>query len=237
MRNVRAPIAVAVAVAILAVGSAQGCGTDPYEPRPGPGPGDGRGPAVLTRLDVTPATADLCAQGNSVQLTLVPRDQNGMQIWTGAGTATYSSSAPDSAGVSASGVVTAAAPGTAGITATFTYGGKTQLASMNATVHEEPAEYPALAGVYDLATVHTISTWGMEGTLATAVVTIEQPRGTPLFAGSFADFSMFVVPNAGSVSGSVDCVGGVVLELRAAGEENIFWRGKGTLTSGRIVGD
>jgi len=255
MRNARTSIV--LALAILAMGSALSCSGDASGPGEGPGPGSGPGPSggpgpdggtgpvVLATLEVTPAVADLCAQGNSVQLTIVARDQNGKAIPVGAGTATYSSTAPDIAMVSGGGVVAAGAPGTAAITATFTYGPMTRSASMNATVHEAPAEYPDLAGVYDLKTLQTISGWGMEGTLEAAIVTIEQSQGTPLFSGTFADFSVYYadgespsnIPFSGSVSGSLDCVGGVVLELRSEGQEDPFWIGRGTLTSGRIVGD
>src|SRR5689334_13572035 len=177
MRKVRTSIA--LAVAILVVGSAPGCGTDPAGPGSGPGPVDGSGPvggpgpAVLTRLEVTPATADLCTQGDSVQLTLVPRDQDGAQIRTGAGTATYSSSAPDIASVNTDGVVAAAAPGKAVITATFTFGDSTRAASMQATVHQAPVEYPRIAGVYDVTAVITASFWGPPGERETAVLTID----------------------------------------------------------------
>jgi len=244
MRNARTSIV--LALAILAMGSALSCSGDASGPGAGPGPEGGPGPVVLATLEVTPAVADLCAQGNSVQLPIVARDQNGKAIPVGAGTATYSSSAPNIAMVSGGGVVAAAAPGTAAITATFTYGPMTRSASMNATVHEASAEYPDLAGVYDLKTLQTISGWGMEGTLEAAIVTIEQSQGTPLLAGTFADFSIYYyaddesprnIPFSGSVSGTVDCVGGVVLELRSEGQEDHFWIGRGTLTSGRIVGD
>jgi hypothetical protein len=201
---------------------------------------------VLTTLEVTPAAADLCAQGNTLQLAIAARDQNGMVIPVGAGTVTYASSAPDVAAVSAGGIVVAVAPGTAGITATFTFAAKTRTASMNATVQEEPAGYPDLAGVYDLKTLQTISGWGMEGTIEKAIVTIEQSQDTPLFVGTFADLGMYYsaddgsprnIPFSGGVSGTIDCVGGVVLELRIEGQDAPFWIGHGTLASGRIVGD
>jgi hypothetical protein len=173
----------------------------------------------------------------------VAQDQNGAQIPVGAGTASYSSSAPDVAEVSASGLVAATMPGTAEITATFIFGGKTQSASMNAVVHEGPAEYPDLAGVYDLKTLLTISGWGMEGTRTTAVITIEHSGDKPQFAGTFADFyysedeTPRSIPLGGRVSGSVDCVGTVDLELHSEGPEGDFWQGKGRLISGQIVGD
>jgi hypothetical protein len=36
------------------------------------------------------------------------------------------------------------------ITAAFTYEGMTRVASTEATIHQEPAQYPAIAGVYDV---------------------------------------------------------------------------------------
>jgi hypothetical protein len=250
MRNARTSIM--LALAILAVGSALSCSGDASGPsaRPGPGvapvPGGESGPAVLTALQVTPAVADLCAVGNTVQLAIAARDQTGTAIPIGSGTAAYSSSAPNIAVVSAGGIVAAVAPGTARITATFTFADSTRTTSMNATVHEVPAKYPHLAGVYDLKTLQTISTWGMEGTIETAIVTIEQSRGAPVFTGTFADFSMYYyaddtlprnIPFSGSVTGSVDCAGGVVLELHSDFPEDPFWVGHGTLDDGRIVGD
>ncbi len=210
-----------------------------------PGSGDGPGSAVLATLQVTPAVADLCAPGNKVQLTLVARDQAGAVIPNA--TATYSSSAPAVAEVSSSGVVTAAAPGTAVITATSTRNGITRTASMHATVHEALGEYPEIAGVYDLNTLQTFSQWGMQGSIETAVITIQHSHGTPLLAGTFADFSLFYysggsrqnIPFSGTVSGSIDCVGGVVIELRTdeLPKKDYLWYGKGTLESGQIVGE
>ena len=65
---------------------------------------------------MTPATAELTALGASVQLSAEVRDQNG-QVMAGA-TVTWASSAAAAATVSASGLVTAVANGSATITAT-----------------------------------------------------------------------------------------------------------------------
>jgi hypothetical protein len=199
---------------------------------------------TLTTLEVTPTTADLCAQRNTVQLTIVALDQNGEEIPVSAGTATYSSSAPAIAGVSDSGVVTAAAPGTAMITARFTLDSVTRTASMNATIHEAPDAYPDLAGVYDVTALITTSGWGAEGVRETGVFRYEHSRATPRFAGTFEQFLFFYPgyneptddPLSGSISGFFDCTGQVVFELRMEGLESALWHATGTLTSGRITG-
>ena len=83
-------------------------------------------------------------------MTAAAFDQTGAEIQLGAGTVTYSSSASEVAVVSRRGLVSAAAPGKTVITAAFTYEGMTRVASTEATVHQEPAQYPAIAGVYDV---------------------------------------------------------------------------------------
>jgi hypothetical protein len=97
-----------------------------------------RPPTVIrfTTFEVSPPHADLStvAGGNALQLTLSARDQTGVPM-PGTIAATYSSSAPSIAGVSSSGGVTAAGPGTAVITATLTLGGITRTDAMTATVH------------------------------------------------------------------------------------------------------
>jgi hypothetical protein len=228
-------------LALLGAGSALSCSGDaPYDPT---GPERPVDVSTLTTLEVTPANADLCVPGNTVQLTLVPRDQKGAPIRNSAGTATYSSSAPTIAGVSSSGVVTAAAPGTAVITAKFTLGAVTRTTSMNATVHQGSGEYPEIAGVYDLTAV--VTTWDWPGSPAglheTGVITIQHSGDTPVFTGTYADFLWFYPngdsygPVAGSLSGSVDCAGRVVIALRDG--DFRWWDGKGTLVSGQFVGD
>lgn len=212
----------------------------------GGGTGGGGSPtSSLATLQVTPATADLCLAGQQVQLSIVPRDQMDASISAGAGTAAYSSSAPAVADVSSSGLVTAAAPGTAVITATFTFAGKTLSASMEATVHPASAASADLTGVYDLKTLWTFSQWGMEGTIETAVLTVQHSRDTDLLAGAFADYSMFYyaddqsprnIPFSGSLSGSADCLGRIIIELRSEDYPAFHWRGEGTLGSEQIVG-
>ena len=69
-----------------------------------------------TTVTVSPATAELTALGETVQLTATVRDQNG-QVMSGA-TVTWSSSDARAATVDTDGLVTAAGNGTATITAT-----------------------------------------------------------------------------------------------------------------------
>ena len=97
-------------------------------------------PASVT---VSPATAELTALGATVQLSAEVRDQNG-QVMTGA-TVTWASSAAAVATVSASGLVTAVADGSATITATA------GSASGSATV-TVAQEVSAVAVVPDTAT-------------------------------------------------------------------------------------
>ena len=89
---------------------AAGCGDDTTEPPPPPEP------ARPASIVVTPATAELTALGETVQLSAEVRDQNG-QVMDGV-TVTWASSAAGVAKVDAAGLVTAAANGTATITAT-----------------------------------------------------------------------------------------------------------------------
>ena len=88
------------------------CGDGTVEPTPAPPP-----PApVATSVTVSPASATLTALGETTRLTAEVRDQNG-QVMAGAAVAWASSDALV-AGVDASGLVTAAANGSATITAT-----------------------------------------------------------------------------------------------------------------------
>ena len=84
------------------------CGDGTTEPTPDP--------PRPTTVTVSPATAELAALGATVQLSAQVQDQNG-QVMSGA-TVTWASSATAVATVDASGLVTAAANGTATITAT-----------------------------------------------------------------------------------------------------------------------
>jgi hypothetical protein len=102
-----------------------------FEPEP-PGPE----PRVFTRLEVTPTAFALftVAPGNTFELTVLAYDRTGATLPLTSAPA-YSSSAPAIAGVTSSGVVTAAAPGTAKITAALTLGGETRTASMTMKVY------------------------------------------------------------------------------------------------------
>jgi hypothetical protein len=110
-------------------------------------------PRVLARLEVQPKVAALAtvAPGDTVELKILAFDQGGATMSAGSSAATWSSSAPGVAGVNTDGVVTAAAPGTAEITATLTLGGVTRTASVTVTVYL--GDYSDLAGVYDLTAV------------------------------------------------------------------------------------
>jgi hypothetical protein len=230
------PVIASLAIVILV----SACGNDGAGPEPLPDPGPD--PADPFLLEVTPAVVNLCIPGTA-RLTVVARDQSGAPIPDGTGAVSYSSSAPTIARVSA-GVVTGIAPGTAVITVTFTLGEHTRMTSMTVTVHDAPAAYPEIEGVYDVTAVITRSGWGMEGTRETAVMTIQHSIDTPLFAGTFEDFLFFypgdeqptAAPFSGTASGSMDCVGGIVFELRREGLESPLWHAEGTVAPGRIVG-
>ncbi|MEQ9399380.1 MAG: Ig-like domain-containing protein [Longimicrobiales bacterium] len=78
---------------------------------------DGPSTPEVTSVQVVPSTAVLEAVGATVQLAAQAKDASGATV-PGV-TATWSSNAPTVATVSASGLVTAVAPGTAGVTATI----------------------------------------------------------------------------------------------------------------------
>jgi hypothetical protein len=234
---------------ILLVCAAVGvaCGSDGgFEPKRPPEP---ERPPVFTTVEVRPAVAHLStvAPGSSIQLSIVMWDQRGARM-PGAGPATYSSSAPAVAGVSSSGVVTAAAPGIAVITAALTLGGITRTASMIATVsgHDEaPGEHPEIAGVYDLTAPITSfdPAWGdLTGYRYTAVLTLQQ-YNRDTFEGTYADLQV-IGPGGessdgkytGFVGGSLDLDGRVVIELVGGNHTWTTWSGQGKLASGFIDG-
>lgn len=101
--------------------------------------------AVLTTVDVTPATAALftVAPGNTAALNVVGKDQNGAVM--SAGTPTFSSDAATVATVGTDGTVTAVAPGTAVITATLTAGGATKSGISTVAVEDAPASAGVVA--------------------------------------------------------------------------------------------
>ena len=109
MRRKRHFIVLTAAIATVAWAAACGDGaTGPPAPPPDP--------PRPTTITVTPATAELTALGETVQLQAEVRDQNG-QVMAGAAV-TWASSSAAVATVSAAGLVTAVANGTSTITAT-----------------------------------------------------------------------------------------------------------------------
>jgi plastocyanin len=147
-------------VAGLLIVLAAGCG--------GEDGGSGPDARVLTTLELTPVTAGLftVAPGNTVTLTVVPRDQDGV-VMTTVGPPSFSTSNAAVATVDANATVSAVAPGTAQISASLTVGSETQTASMDVTVQEAAASAlvtaPSLA--YTPATVDVqaggVVTWSM----------------------------------------------------------------------------
>ena len=107
----RCRILVVAAVGLCAALWTYACGDGTTEPPPPP-----PDPPRPTTVTVSPATVELAALGATVQLSAEVRDQNG-QVMTGA-TVTWASGAAAVATISASGLVTAVADGTATITAT-----------------------------------------------------------------------------------------------------------------------
>lgn len=88
---------------------------------------------VFTSLTVAPANPAL-VDGDRLQLTATPRDQNGAAM-TGLGNATFALSTPGNVvSVSTSGLVTAMKPGAATVTASLSAGGITNTGSSTATV-------------------------------------------------------------------------------------------------------
>lgn len=97
-------------VPLLVLATACGGGSNPVAPPPPPPP-----PAPVASVEVSPGTADLVI-GGMQQLSATMRDAGGGTL--SGRTATWSSSAPGVASVSASGLVTGVTVGTATITAT-----------------------------------------------------------------------------------------------------------------------
>jgi plastocyanin len=87
---------------------------------------------VFTSLGLSPSSGSVQV-GGTLQLTATPRDQNGAAM-AGLGAAAYTSSDATRATVSASGLVTGVAAGTATITATLAAGGTTRTATASITV-------------------------------------------------------------------------------------------------------
>jgi plastocyanin len=96
------------------------------------------GTAVLTTVEVTPATATLftAAPGNTATLAAVGKDQDGLTI--AAGLPSFSSDNDAIAGVGTDGTVTAVAAGTAIITASMTAGAVTKTGTATVTAQVAP---------------------------------------------------------------------------------------------------
>ncbi len=124
--------------AVLVACAALACGDD--EPVAPP-------PPVATTVEVAPATAQLSALGETVQLSATVRDQNGNAM---AGAAVnWSSSSSAVATVSAAGIVTAAGNGTATITATS----GTVSGTASVTVAQAPATVAVTPDAVQLTTI------------------------------------------------------------------------------------
>lgn len=232
-RSPKAMLLVCAAAGIAA------CGSEDFEPGFGPAP-----PPVFSQLQVVPTDFGLAtvAPGNMFQLTVHAYDQAGALMDTGA--ATYSSSSPEIAEVSSSGLVTAAAPGTTEITVSLTLGGITRTASTTVSVQDR--DYLGSAGVYDLTALITSfdDAWGsLEGYRYTAVLTLEEQSGPPWFVGTYADLKLlgpngdaYDVTDGGPVSGSIAYDGRVLIELLGDGNSIDLTLIVDTVASGVIDG-
>jgi plastocyanin len=118
MQNV-GPFALALVIVLAACG---GDGGTPPPPTP-----------VFTSLVVSPADPEL-VEGDTVQLTATPRDQNGATM-SGLPAATFTLTSGTSVSVSPSGRVIALDPGDATVTATLTSGGTTRTATSTPSVN------------------------------------------------------------------------------------------------------
>ena len=156
-----------------------------------------------TTVTVSPATAELTALGATVQLSAEVRDQNG-QVMSGT-TVTWASSTAAVATVSASGLVTAVANGTATITATA------GPVSGSATVRVAQ-EVSAVAVTPDTATV-------LEGDTLRLAATATDANGQVVTGAELAwasgDTAVAVVDASGLVTGVA--AGQVQVTATAAG--------------------
>lgn len=118
------------ATLVICAATGVGCG----------GSGDGGGttgpePAVLTTVEVTPASAEpfSASPGNTVKLTVVAKDQHG-GLMNNIGSISFSSQNGIVAAVGSDGTVTAVAAGAAQVTASMTAGGITKSGVTTVTV-------------------------------------------------------------------------------------------------------
>ncbi|HYW09622.1 MAG TPA: Ig-like domain-containing protein [Longimicrobium sp.] len=126
-RHIHTPWAGALALVALFAGcGGGGAASTPVEP------GSGGAQALVTRVTVDPPAASVAA-GGTIQLTATPMDAAGAPV-PGTEAATWSSSAPGVARVSATGLVTAVAAGSASVTASIVASGTPRSASAQVTV-------------------------------------------------------------------------------------------------------
>ena len=114
----------------------------------GAGCGESGPSNVLTTLEVTPATATLftVAPDNTVELTVVAKDQNGIVM---AGSPTFASDAPTIATVGNTGTVSGVSAGTARINASLTVDGTSLTATTTVTVQAAPQSATVTAPQFD----------------------------------------------------------------------------------------
>jgi plastocyanin len=149
-----------VAALVLVAAAGAGCGGDG---------GTGSSNPVFTSLEVTPSSTTLftVAPGNTVALTLAPKDQDGHTM-SGALSPTFESDNTGVAEVTEDGTITAVAAGTAHITTSLTLGGVTKTASTTVTSQVAPATAEVVApqiafvpGAADVAAGGSV-TWTFE---------------------------------------------------------------------------
>ena len=184
------------------------CGTLPAQQRwtdVGSGGGTTTPPATVARVDVTPASSSLQV-GQSSALTATPRDANGTAI--SGRTVTWSSSAPSVATVSASGLVSAIAAGSASIGAVVD--GVTGTASV--TVTSTPPAPVATVSVTLASASRTV------GQTTQATATLRDANGTVLTGRAVTWTSSN--PSVATVSGSglVTAVGAGSANITASSE-------------------
>lgn len=192
---------------------------------------------TLGSIAVSPTRSELSvvAPGNTVALTTTAVSNQGMQMSTASAVVTYASSAPATASVSTSGVVTGLAGGSAVITVEMTLGSVTRSATMTVAVFGA-GSWPAIGGVYDLVGTITQSdpAWGIpNGTQQVTVLTIQHSGDTSPFTGTFSGFGG---QPAGTISGTVQRDGRIVVELFNAGQQSSYFYGSGAVTSQEMSG-
>ncbi|HEV7364908.1 MAG TPA: Ig-like domain-containing protein [Gemmatimonadales bacterium] len=172
------------AILLILAEIASGCGGQQTDPVGG----------ALTTVVITPSTATLftIAPGNTVMLSVVPKDQNGNTV-TGAGAPTFSSENSAIATISNDGMVTAVAAGTAKITATLTAGGVTKEGIIGVTAQVVPmtgaVTAPHLAYSPTIIDVQAGGTVGWTNGIIAHTVTFTT-AGAPESAAEFQDGSI-----------------------------------------------